>query len=405
MSQDIADTHGTMLVMVRKVSAMQARLAEAFVGGVGNVSRLCDELGISRQTFYLYRARFELEGLDGLVPRSRRPAHSPGRSSEDLEQAIVDLRKRLHDEGLDYGAQAIRFYLRRDGVDPLPAAATVHRVLVRRGLVEPMPQRKPRSSWIRFVYPNPNDCWQIDATGWSLLDGSQAWIFTLLDDHSRLVLACRVAAACEGRAALDALSEAFSGYGLPGIVLSDNGRCFTGKMSSSSVEFERHLWAHAVHTINSRYYHPQTCGKIERWHQTLKKWLGRQPLAATLEELQEQLARFAIIYNTTRPHAALDGHTPAEAYAATPKHHHDPDRPGTAPTRATQRLANIHGQLTVNGCKLHLGAKYRDQPITVFVTGNHVAIYHDGAFLGDIDLNEGQEYARLNFATTIQRKV
>src|SRR4029453_13144089 len=174
-----------MLVMVRKVSAVQSRLAEAFVGGVGNVSRLCEELGISRQTFYVYRARFELDGLNGLVPRSGRPGTTPGRSREELEQAVVDLRKRLFDEGLDYGAQAIRFYLHRDGVDPLPAVATVHRVLVRRGRVEPIPQRKPRSSWIRFVYPNPNDCWQIDATAWSLVDGSQAWIFTLLDDHSR----------------------------------------------------------------------------------------------------------------------------------------------------------------------------------------------------------------------------
>jgi len=386
--------------MVRKVSAVQARLAEAFVGEVGNVSRLCDELGISRQTFYVYRARFELDGLDGLAPRSRRPGHSPGRSSEELEQAIVDLRKRLHDEGLDYGAQAIRFHLRRDGVDPLPAVATVHRVLVRRGLVEPMPQRKPRSSWIRFVYPNPNDCWQIDATAWWLLDGSQAWIFTLLDDHSRVVLACRVAAACEGAAAMEALAEAMGGYGIPGIVLSDNGRYFTGKMSSSSVEFERHLWAHAVHTINSRYYHPQTCGKIERWHQTLKKWLRRQPPAATLEELQEQLASFAIIYNTTRPHAALDGATPAEAYAATPKHHHDADGPSTAPTRASQRRANFNGQFKVNGCAVHLGATYRDQMITVFVTGDHVVVYHDGKLLGEVDLQPKQEYARLNLVTS-----
>src|SRR4029453_15617416 len=129
-----------MLVMVRKVSAVQSRLAEAFVGGVGNVSRLCEELGISRQTFYVYRARFELDGLDGLVPRSRRPGHSPGRSSEELEQAVVDLRKRLFGEGVDYGAQAIRFYLGRAGAAPLPAVAPVHGVLVRGGLVEPMPQ-------------------------------------------------------------------------------------------------------------------------------------------------------------------------------------------------------------------------------------------------------------------------
>jgi transposase InsO family protein len=384
--------------MIRKVSRVQAKLAEAFVGGVANVSALCRELEISRQTYYAYRSRFEAEGLDGLVPRSRRPRRSPGRSSEELEQSIVDMRKRLHDEGLDFGAQAIRFYLRRDGVEPLPAVATIHRVLVRRGLVEPVPQRKPRSSWIRFEYPAPNDCWQIDATTWSLADGTLAWIFTLIDDHSRKVLACRVALGADGLSAIDTLTAAIQGHGLPGIVLSDNGSCFTGKLTgASSVAFERHLWAYAVRTITSRIAHPQTCGKIERWHQTLKKWLRRQRLAATLEELQDQLIQFVVIYNTVRPHAALDGHTPAEAYARTPKHHHDPDRPSTAPTRASQRRANVHGQFVVNKCRIHLGAKYREQIITVFVTANHVAVYHDGTFLGDVDLSEGQDYARLNF--------
>ena len=259
-----------------------------------------------------------------------------------------------------------------------------------------MPQRKPRSSCIRFQYPNPNDCWQIDATKWSLLDGSQAWIFTLLDDHSRLVLACRVAAACEGTEALAALNEAISAHGLPGIVLSDNGTSFTGKTNASSVEFERHLWAHAVRTITSRPYHPQTCGKIERWHQTLKKWLRRQQPAATLEELQEQLARFAIIYNTIRPHAAHDGATPAEAYVATPKHHHDPNGPSTAPTRASQRRTTVHGQFKVNKCMIHLGAAYREQTITVFVTGDHVVVYHDGKLLGEVDLQPSQAYAKLD---------
>jgi transposase InsO family protein len=391
--------------MVRKVSAMQARLAEAFVGGVGNVSRLCQELGISRQTFYAYRARFQAEGLDGLVARSRRPRRSPGRCGEDLEQSIVDLRKRLHDEGLDYGAQAIRFYLRSDGVDPLPAVATIHRVLTRRGLVQPMPQRKPHSSWIRFQYPAPNDCWQIDATAWALTDGTQAWIFTLLDDHSRLVLACRVAPACEGTAAVNTLNQAINHHGLPGIVLSDNGACFTGKTHSSSVEFERHLWAHAVHTITSRPRHPQTCGKIERWHQTLKKWLRRQPPPTTYEQLQTQLASFAVIYNTTRPHAALHGKTPAQTYTQTPKHDHDPDAGTTAPTRASQRRTTIHGQFQVNRCLVHLGAAYKNQTITVFVTASHVVVYHDGTLLGEVDLKPGQTYARLNFTPTINQNV
>ena len=405
MSHDISDTKRIVLVMIGKVSPMQAALAQAVVGGVDNVCRFCRELGISRQTFYAYKARFELEGLDGLLPRSRRPRRSPGKSSEELEQSIVDLRKRLQDDGLDYGAQAIRYSLRQQGVEPLPAVATVHRVLVRRGLVEPVPQRRPRSSWIRFEYPNPNDCWQIDATVWPLLDGTDCWIFTLLDDHSRKMLACRVAAASPTTAAMDALTEAIGGHGLPGIVLSDNGRYFTGKTTGSSVEFERHLWAHAVRTINSRPRHPQTCGKIERWHQTLKKWLRRQPPAHSHAQLQEQLNQFAIIYNSKRPHAALDGATPDEVYTARPRHQQDPNAGPTAPTRASQRRTSVHGQVRINGCLLHLGAAYKEQTITLFATGNHVMIYHGGALLGEANLNEGQSYARVNLATTIKKNL
>jgi transposase-like protein len=179
--------------MAQKVVTMEAKLRAIFAGGVRGVrvSELCAELEISRQTFYKYRRRWETEGPVGLVERSRRPHRSPRMISAALEDEIVRLRKQLP---LDNGAQSIAYHLARsDWV--VPSVATIHRALVRRGLVVPQPHKRPRSSWRRFEWPCANDAWQIDATGWVLRSGREVWVMDLLDDHSRVALAAR---ACVG---------------------------------------------------------------------------------------------------------------------------------------------------------------------------------------------------------------
>ena len=142
---------------------MEAKLLAVFTAGLSsvNVSRLCADLQISRQTFYKYRRRFDAEGPAGLVARSRAPHRSPNAISGELEDQIVRLRKTLP---VDNGAQMIAYHLARDGWDPVPAVSTIHRALVRRGLVTAQPHKRPKSATTRFVWPRPNDAWQIDAT-------------------------------------------------------------------------------------------------------------------------------------------------------------------------------------------------------------------------------------------------
>ena len=293
---------------------MEAKLRAVLSAGVPGVrvKDLCAELEISRQTFYKYKRRWEAEGPAGLVERSRRPQRSPGLIPVELEDEILRLRKSLP---LDNGAQTIAYHLARSGW-PAPSVATIHRALVRRGMVVAQPHKRPRSAWRRFEWPRPNDAWQIDATCWALRSGREVWVMDILDDHSRLVVAARVCAGPTGEAAWAALCDGATRHGLPAHVMSDNGSCFTGRFSDGEAAFERDLRALGVRHIRSTPGHPQTCGKLERFHQTLKRWLRGKALARSHAQLQDQLDDFIAFYNHQRPHCSLAGDTPSERWHA-----------------------------------------------------------------------------------------
>lgn len=301
--------------MARKVIGMEAKLLAVFSSGFDvNVSALCQELGVSRQTFYKYRRRWAAEGAPGLVERSRRPLSSPTETPAAVEDEIVRLRKIL---AVDNGAQAIAWHLARRGM--AISAATVHRVLVRRGMVRAQPEKRPKSAWRRFEWPRPNDAWQIDATKWVLADNREVWIMDVLDDHSRVLVAARVCDGPSSEAAVDALMHGIAQWGRPRRVMSDNGMCFTARLQGRTREtdFERLLRGLGIRHIPSSPAHPQTCGKLERSHQTTKRWLAAVGLAATPDALQQQLDDWRVHYNQTRPHSAAKGATPLSRWEAT----------------------------------------------------------------------------------------
>jgi transposase InsO family protein len=357
--------------MAQKVVAMEAKLRAvlgADVPGV-RVKDLCIELGISRQTFYKYKRRWAEEGPAGLVERSRRPVHSPGLLAADVEDEIVRLRKSLP---LDNGAQTIAYHLQRAGW-PTPSVATIHRALVRRGMVAPQPEKRPRSSWRRFEWPRPNDAWQIDATCWALRSGREVWVMDVLDDHSRVVVAARVCDGPTGEAAWGAFCDGSARWGLPRHVMSDNGPCFTGRfLTGGEVAFERDLRALGINHICSSPGHPQTCGKLERFHQTLKKWLRGRPLARSRPELQRQLDEFLGFYNHDRPHRALDGATPAERWAAT-----NPSGPGEPiPAPPYAKLATVTGnQISWGRHRIGVGPDLTGTRLLVIARDDDLAIF------------------------------
>ncbi len=244
-----------------------------------------------------------------------------------------------------------------DDAKAVPSVATIWRVLSRRGFVVSQPHKRPRSSWRRFAAELPNECWQADVTHWALADGTEVEILNVIDDHSRLLVASRAFETTKAADVVETFHAGVAAHGLPASMLTDNGAIFTAESRHGRCAMETELAALGVAYKHSRPYHPQTCGKVERFHQTLKKYLGRQRRPATLAALQAQLDRFGAYYNHARPHRALGRRTPAQAFAArakaTPKNpplvlegHHRVrrdriDKTGTVTLRYRSKLLHI----------------------------------------------------------------
>jgi len=283
-----------------------------------SVTAAAAEYGISRGHLHRLLRRYRAGGVDALEPRSRRPHTNPHRTSEVVGARIIALRTELTARGLDAGPVTIAWHLERESQTVL-STSTIRRVLHAAGLVVPEPRKRPRSSWRRFEASVPNELWQSDFTHWRLADGSEVEICSWLDDHSRYLLACSAFRRVAGDDVVATFTAAGDAHGWPAATLTDNGSVYTSRFTGGRNSFEYLLAYLGIRQKNGAPGHPQTQGKIERFHQTLKRWLGSQPAARTLAELQAQLDGFRLDYNERRPHRAIGRMTPAEAYRATPR--------------------------------------------------------------------------------------
>lgn len=366
-----------------------------------SVKEVCEAHGISRSWLYELIARYRAEGEEGLRPKSKRPHSSPSRTAPQIEDEIVALRKELTGLGVDAGAHTIRYHLQvryRRRRRSVPSAATIWRVLSRRGFVTPQPQKRPRSSWRRFQAELPNECWQADTTHWTLADDSDVEILNMLDDHSRLLVASRAFVAAKAADVVETFHSGVSELGVPASMLTDNGAIFTAESRNGACAIELELLALGVDYKHSRPYHPQTCGKVERFHQTLKKWLAKQPPARTVAQLQIQLDQFRTYYNEVRPHRALDRRTPAQAFAARTKA--TPRRPAiTIPAQHRVRRDRVDSSgvvtLRYQSRLRHLGVgrRYAGTRVLLLVADRDVrVITEDGELLAEFTINPTKDY-------------
>ena len=363
-------------------------------------SEVARDYGVSRPWVHELVKRYEAEGEAGLEPRSRRPRGSPMRTPDVVEDQIVELRKTLADQGLDAGAHTIAFHLSR-AQGSSPSVATIWRILSRRGFVTPQPHKRPRSSFIRFEAEMPNQRWQADITHWDLAGGTEIGILNMIDDHSRLLVGSDARAHTRAADVVESFHQAAARHGFPASMLTDNGAVFTAaRRGGGRCAMELELAILGIDYRHSTPYHPQTCGKVERLHQTLKRWLRRQPRAASVEELQAQLDWFGEYYNTCRPHRAVGRRTPAEAFAARPKA--TPERAGFAVPRhyRTRRdRIDSSGVVTLRyNSRLHhigLGRRLAGTRVLILVADLNVRVLtEDGELLRELVLDPRRDYQR-----------
>jgi len=296
---------------------------------------------------------------------------------------------------LDHGAFTIHWHLSRR-VPPItvPSVATIHRILVRRGLVEPQPRKRPKGSWRRFEAPAPNEFWQIDAMDWIIVTGLVK-VFNVIDDHSRVAVRSRAVSEATTTEAWTTFCQGSQQWGLPAGVLSDNGLCFSGKLRGFEVLFESNLREAGIRPITGRPFHPQTTGKVERFQQTLKKWLRRQPLARSLRELQAQLDEFCRIYNHERPHQGIGRRIPIERWHATTRSQ-PADQPLEHPTlhRPVVREASVcnQGKVSLDKHDIHIGVAYTGQTATVISDTTYASVYVNGQLVRHLKIDHTRRY-------------
>ncbi|MGI8993311.1 MAG: IS481 family transposase [Nocardioidaceae bacterium] len=297
-----------------------------------SVRDVATQYGVSKSWLYELLTRYRKEGEAVFEPRSRRPATSPTAVTAETVVLIVELREKLTAAGMDAGPDTIAWHLAHHHQITV-SRSTVARHLVKAGLIVPEPKKRPKSSYIRFQAEQPNETWQADFTHYRLTrpdgrPGPDTEILSWFDDHSRFALSVTAHVRVTGPIVLTEFRKAVATHGIPASTLTDNGMVFTTRLSGGSLRgtqgrngFEHELRRLGVAQKNSRPNHPTTCGKVERFQQTLKKWLRTQPdQPATVADLQMLLDRFVEQYNQHRPHRSLPHRaTPATAYTTRPK--------------------------------------------------------------------------------------
>jgi transposase InsO family protein len=342
-----------------------------------SVTEAAAEYGFSRRHLQRLLARYRQGGLKALEPRSRRPKSNPAATSDVVRERIIELRGELARNGSDAGPVTIAWHLAREGLGE-PSTSTIRRILHQQGLIVAQPRKRPRSSYVRFQAAQPNEMWQSDATHWCLADQTDVEILNWLDDHSRYLLSATVHQPLTGDDVVAVFLDVIGDHGAPASTLTDNARIYTARFGGGRNAFEYLLPLLGVTQKNGAPGHPQTQGKIERFHQTQKRWLAARPAARTLPELQDQLDAFRAHYNEHRPHRALQRRTPGDAYRATPKTAPATNGHAQGHYRLRYDRLDTNGRMTLRRAgRMHhlgIGAAHARKRVLALADDHHVTV-------------------------------
>lgn len=381
------------------MSALGRYIVDAVVLERRSPTELAREHGITRRWIHELVKRFREGGYAALEPRSRRPHSCSHQTPSEVQARVLALRQELVAQGHDAGPDTIAHHL-IGLVDKPPSVTTVWRILKRHGLITPQPHKRPRSSFIRFQAQLPNETWQVDATPWLLADGTPVELLNFEDDRSRLFLGSTAHPTVKAADVVRAFYSASNQFGLPASLLSDNGRIFTARSIGAKVLLESELERLGIVFKHSTPYHPQTCGKVERLHQTLKRFLSKQAPASSLAELQFQLDAFREYYNRRRPHRALGRQTPISVFDALLK-----AKPTQPPAPVDHRVRHdkidAYGKVTLRylGRLRHIpvGTAHKNRRVRLLVAGPDVrVIADDGELIRALTIDPMRNYQPLS---------
>ena len=347
-----------------------------------SICQVAGKVGVSRQTLHAWLARYEAEGLDGLVDRSHRPANCPHQMPADVEAMLLELRRSRP----YWGPRRLVFELAKRKVAPVPSESAAYRALLRAGMIDPALRDKRSRKWKRWERGAPMELWQMDIVGgFPLADGTSAKALTGIDDHSRMCVAARLMVRERTRAVCEGLRAALATYGVPEQILTDNGKVFTGRFHHPPVEvlFDAICRQNGVEHLLTQPRSPTTTGKIERFHRSLRaEFLSRQTAFTNLKVAQQALDEWVAYYNTARPHQALDMITPAQRFtpnasnpASTPVPELRCDRSGDD---WVSRRVTTNGVVSVAWQQVCVGAHYAGSRCDVHVDGDLLRF-----FIGD----------------------
>ena len=370
MTHDPSRAHLRLLIAARPDDAPR-----------GAVSRFCREHGVSREWFYSTRKHLNEAGLpEALAPRSSRPKKSPAKVPDLTERLALEARTRLGAKGWDNGPISVKYELETLGIAS-PSRATLARIFTRNGFVTAQPKKRPKSSSIRFEYAAPNELWQLDATAYILANGKSVAIFQLNDDHARFQIASLAARSENAADAVRVVTTGMDRHGIPQRLLTDNGTALNNTRRGWTGELTALMIGLGVQAIASSVGHPQTQGKNERGHSTLKRWLAARPAATDLAELQVLLDEFDRLYNEQRPHQSLAMKTPHERYYATPKAPTPtpPPVPAKIPARPREytRKAAATGIITISHMRIQMGRDHAGRLFNIVIEGDNIHIFDD----------------------------
>jgi transposase InsO family protein len=357
------------------------------------VTEVARRYGVARQTVHEWLARYANGGgLAGLVDRPSRPDSCPHQMSAVVEARVLALR-RAHP---GWGPSRIVWQLERDGVAPLPGRSSLYRALVRHGLVEAKKRKRRREDYRRWERGRAMELWQMDVMGRvHLADGLEVKVVTGLDDHSRFIVSAKVVARATARPVCQALGEALARYGIPGQILTDNGKVFTARFGRGPgpVMFDRICADNGIRHLLTAPYSPTTTGKVERLHKTMRTefFTPNDRVFATIAELQEALDAWVGEYNTARPHQSCGRRPPIERFrlanrsltadttaAAGPPPPPAPAQVAGKRPAGVSRWVNATGKISLAGFTYTVGATYAGEPVEVVVAGGLVDILHAG---------------------------